>query len=338
MVHRGRMRLLAAVVACLPGWLAAQSFPAGDAGDVVARCGESVVRQGDVDAVLQRLGLGEMPASPQRMRAEATVLEQLVDERILRIEMDRAGVPVTDAEVDAAIRKLREQVAARGEDFEAFLVASGRTANTIRAQLALELRLDKFVRQQLTAELIAAAFERNRRELDGTRLRVSQIILRPEAGGDADLAAGLLERGAALRSRIITGQVSFADAARMHSAGPSRRSGGDLGWIGRDEPMMDGFSAKAFQLAKGGVSEPFVTPFGVHIITVTGVEEGRIGLDAVRPRLEKLLAAQLVRGLVAVGRQRTPVTFAEGVPHLDPATAGRPAEERMVVGMPASEG
>lgn len=328
----------AAVLIGLAAAALAEPLQGADAGDIVARCGPAAIRRSDVESVLRRLGLADAPAGPQRLRAEATVLEQLIDEQILKIELDRLEIPVADAEVDAALRKLREQVAGRGGDFEAFLAASGRTTTTIRDQLALELRLDKFVRSQITDEVIAAAFEQNRRELDGTRLRVSHILFRPEVGSEADLAAGLLERAADLRSRIIQGRISFADAALMYSAGPSRRSGGDLGWIGRDGPMVDGFSAQAFRLAKGGVSEPFVTPFGVHLLTVTGVDGGRVGIDAVRTRLEKLLAAQLVRQLVAAGRQRTPVEFADGVPHFDPATAGRPVEERPVVGMTAAAG
>lgn len=338
MISTRRMSMVAALLACLAGWLWSPSSAAADAGDVLARCGDAVIRRGEVEVVLRRLGVGDTPPGPQRIRAEATVLEQLVDERILRMELDRLGIPVTDAEVDAGLRRLREQVSGQGGDFDAFLAASGRTTGTIRDQLALEIRLEKFVRLQLTPEVIATAFESNRRELDGTRLRVSHILLRPEAGGDADVATGLIEQAASIRTRIIQGRMSFAEAARAHSAGPSRRSGGDLGWIGRDGPMIEGFAAQAFRLARGGVSEPFVTPFGVHILTVTDLEEGRVGLDAVRPRVERLLATQLVRGLVTAGRQRTPVTFAEGVPHFDPQTAGRPVEERVVVGMAAADG
>jgi parvulin-like peptidyl-prolyl isomerase len=94
---------------------------------------------------------------------------------------------------------------------------------------------------------------------------------------------------------------------------------------------VDAFAGQAYGLAKGGVSAPFVTPFGVHILTVTGVEPGRVGVEAVRPRLEKLMATQIVRGLVAEGRRQTAVTFAAGVAHLDPATAGRPVDGRPVV-------
>ncbi len=312
-------------------WLTAWPVVA-DESDVIARCGEAVIRRGDLDKVVRRLGLTEMAAGPQRQRAEATILEQLVDERLLRGELDRLGIQATRAEVEAAVVKLREQVQGRGLDFAAFLAASGRTAGDLEDQVALEIALEKFVGSQITAAAVTDFFDRHRRELDGTRLRVSHVVLRPEAGGDGDLAAGLLERAAAIRTEIIQGKRSFADAARQYSAGPSRRQGGDVGWIGRQGPMAEAFASQAYGLAKGSVSPPFVTPFGVHILTVTGVEPGRLDVEAVRPRLEKLLAGEVVRGLVAESRRQTAVTFAAGAAHFDPATAGRPVDERPVVG------
>jgi parvulin-like peptidyl-prolyl isomerase len=310
-------------------WLA--TLPAvADEADVIARCGEAVIRRTDLDKVVRRLGLANQ-AGPQRQRAEAVILEQLIDERLLRGELDRLGIRATRAEIDAGVVRLRDQVQGRGLEYEAFLAASGRTAGDVEEQVALEIALEKFVRPQITAAAVTEAFERNRRELDGTRLRVSHIVLRPEAGGDGDLAAGLLERAAAIRTEIMQGKLSFAAAARQYSAGPSRRQEGDLGWIGRDGPLVDAFAGQAYGLAKGGVSAPFVTPFGVHILTVTGVEPGRVGVEAVRPRLEKLMATQIVRSLVAEGRRQTAVTFAAGVAHLDPETAGRPVDERPVV-------
>jgi parvulin-like peptidyl-prolyl isomerase len=312
-------------------WLGTCSAGA-DESDVIASCGEAIIRRADLDKVVQRLGLMEMAAGSQRQRVEAAILEQLVDELLLRSELDRLGIRATRAEIEAGVTRLRDQVQGRGLEYEAFLAGSGRTAGDVEDQVALEVALEKFVRPQITAAALAEMYEQNRRELDGTRLRVSHIVLRPEAGGDGDLAAGLLERARAIRQEIMQGKLSFVEAARQYSAGPSRRAGGDLGWIGRDGPLIDAFASQAFVLAKGGVSAPFVTPVGVHILTVTGVEPGRIGIDAVRPRLEKLMAARLVRGLVAQGRQQTAVTFAAGVVHLDPATAGQPVDERPVVG------
>ena len=319
------MPLLAGVLLGLVATLAA-----AQESDVIARCGSAVVRRVDLEKVVGRLGLAATADEPQRQRAEAAILEQLVDERILRIELDRLGIRATGPEIEAAVARLREQVASRGLAFDDFLAAGGRTPGDLDAQVALEIALEKFVRPQITAAAIAETFEKNRRELDGTRLRVSHIVLRPEAGG-SDAAAGLLERAAAIRQQVVQGRLSFAEAARLHSAGPSRREGGDLGWIGRDGPMAEGFSRRAYGLSKGSVSPPFSSPQGMHIVAVTAVEPGRIGIDAVRPRLEKILAQDLVRGLVVAGRSRTPVSFAAGVPHFEPATADQPLDQRPLI-------
>lgn len=278
-----------------------------------------------------RLGTAGLPAGPQRERAEATVLEQLIDEQVLAAELARAGVEVADAEIDATLDQLRQQVTARGEDFTAFLANSGRSLEAVRRQVALEVALDRYVRPRVTASAIAQAFAKHKRDFDGTRLRVSHILLRPDTGGDGEVAAELLERAANLRRDIVQGRTSFAEAAASYSAGPSRRQGGDLGWISRDGPMLDAFSSQAYELPKAGVSRPFATPFGVHIVKVTDVQEGRIGIDAVRPRLQQLVVSELIKDLVRAGRRRTPVSFEPGAAHLDPLTLGQSANQRRVI-------
>jgi peptidyl-prolyl cis-trans isomerase C len=318
-------------------WLAVATTVAAEPDDVLARVIGGEIRSRDVEVVLQRLGLAVMPDVEQGQRAAATVLEQIIDERVLRAELMAAGIQVPATEVDEAIARLREQVAGRGLEFEAFLAQTGRTLATIRDQVALEIALDRYVSPRITAAAVAETFDRNRRELDGTKLRVSHILLRPVGGGE-DPAFQLLEDARTLRREILQGRVSFGEAARRHSAGPSRLRDGDIGWIGRDGPLLDAFASEVFALPKGDVSEPIVTPFGVHLATVTALEPGRIGIDAVRTRIEKMLAGDLVRKLVLQGRARNPVEFAPGVPHFDPATLGAAPARRPVVIAEPGEG
>ena len=91
------------------------------------------------------------------------------------------------------------------------------------------------------------------------------------------------------------------------------------------------FAKQAFALAKGDISQPFVTPFGVHILQVTDVQPGDQTFVSLRPQIEQAMAQQIVRDTVAEARRGTPVEYAPGVAHFDPATPIDGAQPRRVV-------
>lgn len=318
--QRRPVRLAVAILAmALPGMVRADDAPPAVAAAPVAFVGETPIDRTAIDVVLRRLHPTTKPSVEQRMQLEASVLEQLIDEALLRNELAAQLSEVADAEIAAGVERLRGQLASRGVKLEAFLAESGRDEQGLREQIRLEVALDKHVRPRMGADAIEAFFEQNRREFDGTRLRVSHVLLRPDIV-DTDGIDRRVRQAETIRRDILQGKITFDEAARRFSAGPSRQQGGDMGWITRTGPMVEAFTKPVFALAKGDVSKPLVTPFGVHLAKVTGVEPGRIGLDAVRTRLEQMMAAKLVRDLVAKARAATPVRYAPGVAHFDPAT------------------
>jgi hypothetical protein len=193
------------------------------------------------------------------------------------------------------------------------LAATGRDEAGLRDQLRLNIGMEKYARPLMTPPALDAVFQAKRREVDGTRLRVSHILLRPDildvsGVGGGDGIDRIVMRAESIRSDILQDRTTFEDAARRHSAAPSRHRGGDMGWINRDGPMVEEFSQPVYRLAKGEVSRPIITPFGVHLVKVTDVDPGRIGIDVVRPRIEKVLFADLVRRLVQdAGGCRSPI-------------------------------
>lgn len=104
------------------------------------------------------------------------------------------------------------------------------------------------------------------------QVSVVSLLQQPTA---ADTAAARA-RARALRDSLRQG-ADFAELARRESADPgSREGGGDLGFI-RREDVVAPFADAAFDLQVGQVSEPTITPFGVHLIKVTARRD-----DAVR--------------------------------------------------------
>lgn len=321
--------------------------PAAWSQEVVAQVGDESILDTDLDAVLRRIdtmfpgsapdgidaSTAIAPAGTERqLRLRATALEQLIDERLLRAEIRRAGILIDTVAIDTGIAELRQRLAERGLEWEAFLARSGYDEQSIRSQVALEKGLERLIAPRIDEAQLRRAFEAQRREFDGTRLRVSHIVLRPEIGRGSVAVDEALERATMIRRSILAGERTFEDAARDDSNGPSRRRGGDLGWISRTGPMIEDFSRRAFALAKGDISEAFASPFGIHIVRVTDVEPGRLDLDAARPQLVALVSRAALKELVARLRATVEVTYAPGVPHFEPAAGdAAPGSRRLIV-------
>lgn len=289
--------------------------PARDS--VVARVGKMPIYRSEFDAALKRIGIERVQSSEQRLRLEAELLEQLVNERLMQQIVAAEKIAVDEDEVSKILIRMRSQLSDRRIELDTFLAQNGRDEESLRKQIELELALKKMLAAELTSDALAAAFEKHRREIDGTRLRASHIILRPDPARGADALPALIRKAEEIRREILKGTITFAEAARRHSAGPSRRQGGDVGFFPRHGVLHEDFAREAFALAKGDVSKPFATPSGVHILTVTRIEPGNGTPEGLRPQLEKLVVQKVVSGLLDRGRSATEITYAPGVAHFD---------------------
>ena len=307
--------------------VAAHPVAARDATDVLVRVDGAAITRGERDAVVARAGAAAGAS------LEAAAIEQLVDQRLLASELDRRGAMPGAAEIDDAIAAL----AARGRDdprFAATWKAMQADPARLRRQVELELAITKFVQPQLTRAALDEHFERHHREFDGTRLRVSHILLRPLSGNIDAEESDLRQRAEEIRLAVVQGDVTFEEAARTHSDGPSRRQGGDLGWISRHEPCAEDFSLQVFPLAKGNVSAPFTTASGVHVVTVTDVQPGRLGLEEVGPAVQAHFAATTVKEMIRTLRDGATIEWMPGVPHFDPADPPGASRRRVLVAVP----
>jgi len=97
--------------------------------------------------------------------------------------------------------------------------------------------------------------------------------------------------------------ADFAELAKKKSKDPGASDGGDLGFFTQDQ-MVPEFSAVAFKLKPGEVSDPVKTQFGWHVIKV---EEKRARqappFDQVKPQLEAFVVRKAQADYVAKLRQ-----------------------------------
>lgn len=121
--------------------------------------------------------------------------------------------------------------------------------------------------------------------------RASHILIAAPEDAAADVKAKAKARAEELLAQIRKSPGEFAALARANSQDSgSAPNGGDLGFFGRDSAIKQ-IEDAAFALQKvGEISNVVQSPFGYHIVQLTGIRGGEVqSLDAVRAQIEQEL-------------------------------------------------
>ncbi|HET9645236.1 MAG TPA: peptidylprolyl isomerase, partial [Burkholderiaceae bacterium] len=106
-----------------------------------------------------------------------------------------------------------------------------------------------------------------------TQTHARHILLRTSQQASAEAAA---RRLVDFKRQIEAGRRKFEDLARQYSEDGSAVQGGDLGWVSPGAFVPE-FEDAMNKLSVGGVSDPVVSRFGVHLIQV--LERREVALD-----------------------------------------------------------
>lgn len=285
----------------------------------VATVDGEMVSMADVQAVLAAAAKNQ---SAVRVGAAqlAQALESEIDQRLVRRYVITATTGATKEQLDEAFARVRANIQRQGLTLEQVLTERKTTEAELRDQLNWQISWAKYQEQSLTDAALEQCFDRHRRDLDGTQLRVSHILLRVDQPRNAEVLAGAKAEAAHIRQEIADGKLTFADAARKYSVGPSRRNGGDLGLVGRDGPMAPAFNDAAFALQKGELSGPVVTAFGVHLITVTDEKPGAKRWTDMPEKLKQIVASEMVDQIAKQQREHAKIEYVDDFPHFQPGT------------------
>ena len=257
---------------------------------VLSACGDSQLRSGaaalvgeqriTVDAlreVVER-GLAD-PAAAQQLGADRAAfqrqtLSRLINRVLLEEAAGKAGVQVTEDEVDEQIEQFVSQVGGRAAlDTQA---AQGGIPPEDLSRFVRDIVLEEELASSLTedvvvpAEQLQALYEQNIAEYD--RVRSRHILLADEA-----TARSLLEQVRQDPSRFE------ALAAQFSTDTSNKDDGGNLGFAGRGE-FVPAFEQVLFT-SPPGTFEVANTQFGWHVINV--LERQTTTLEQATPELRR---------------------------------------------------
>ena len=121
-----------------------------------------------------------------------------------------------------------------------------------------------------------------------TQTRARHVLLRPSAQLTAEVAA---RRLADMRAQIERGSSNFESLARQFSEDASAAQGGDLGWA-NPGTFVPEFEEAMNRLGVGGLSQPVVSRFGVHLIEVVERRESTLDAKQVREQASNAVREQ----------------------------------------------
>ena len=261
----------------------------GESDVVVARVDGVAVTRGDVEfaAIQQSI------APSERQGAESKLVDRLIDRQLIRALLASQKIEPRSDDLELQIAKAEAAIKKQGEDPQTFLAKLGYTPERLKRELGLTLAWQAYVRKTVTPDQMKDYYNQHRAEFDGTQLRASQIFLKLSKPAGEQEVEEKRRKLKEIREQIIGKKITFADAARKYSEAPTKDQGGDVGRFTWQGKLPAAVSRAAFAIRVDEISEPVVSPFGVHLIQVTERHPGDFSLEDVRPVVLDRLSQQM---------------------------------------------
>jgi peptidyl-prolyl cis-trans isomerase SurA len=246
---------------------------------VVAQVNDGVVLESELAQqtreIIVRLRAQNV-ALPDESVIRTQVLDRLVLEEIQAQHADRAGIKVSDEQVNAAMDDIAKRQNLTLEQLPARLTADGMDYNTYRVELKREI-----ARQILRSRDVVQRINITPRELDqylerqnhtasaSNEYNVSHILIPVAQDATPAQLATASKRAQEVEQHARTGE-DFGKLAITYSAAETALEGGSLGWRkGNELPTFLGDVVA--HMKPGDTSEVLQTPSGFHIVKLNDV-------------------------------------------------------------------
>ncbi len=238
--------------------------------------------------MFEDVNIDELPEA-QLNQARQQVLDQMVNDILLRLEAEKYGLEVTDREIKNHINRIISENDLSEEEFENHLRGEGLTLDAYKRQtrdsILRQRILSMMVRRKVlvTPDEIESYYKENISQFQEDKKVHLKVIIMPD-----------LEKAARIREQISRGELSFDKAAADFSQGPNPAQGGDLGVVDWKR-LAPEWRQELDNLQQGDLSEVFeVREAGAVLKVVEMRSGGAVPLSEVEEQIrERLFNAKL---------------------------------------------
>jgi len=265
---------------------------------VVAIINDSIITLSELNAAtaveIEKLGVKGAGDKRKVEEVRATILDTLIEQRLVKQAADRAGIEISDREVDNAIEDVKRQNGLTHDQLLAALAQSGLTQKEYREQLREQIRQVKFINKEFRSKItvqpeeIEDYYRQNAREFGGPALYRMNMIFLPSADPKA------MEEKLALVAAGIERGDDFRQLASHYSEGPAPSLGGDLGYMKSGE-MALWIEDAVKSLSTGQASPAIRRPDGVYFVQLTDFQPSDTRpLSEVRPVIQEKIFRKIM--------------------------------------------
>lgn len=258
-----------------------------DDNEVVIRVDQAGITRGQVRAEAQRMfrsvpdNLPPEQVEIAQQRILAGAVDNLITRQLLRAEMGRSGLLISQDDIEAAKKQLEEAFGG-GTSWMTMVASAGISVEQFEDNIRLDIFKNKVLEKDMDAaiakvdeEAVAKYYNENLEMFTIPEGRAaSHILVRVAADADEAAKADARAKAEGIRKALLEG-ADFAELAKTESQCASRAQGGNLGVVvrGREAPA---FEEAVFSLEEGALSEVVESPVGFHVILAGGFQEREV--------------------------------------------------------------
>ncbi|GBE40327.1 chaperone SurA precursor [bacterium BMS3Bbin09] len=265
---------------------------------VVATVNDEVITWSELMNIILLDGRKYISSKDDRSREEKIhelerpFLNMLIEMKLQTQEAKAMGLTVQDDEINSAMSDIRAKYNMTEDAFLASMEKEGITIEDYTKEIGNQILLQKVVNYAVKGSVVVTDkeveeyFNANRELFNNEKdkFRIRQIFF--AAPADDSQRKDIEVKAREIVQRIKNGE-SFAELANEFSEGPGRRFGGDLGYISSGSALAE-IEKAADALETGGLSEPFWSSAGLHIIKLEErVKAG--GVEKIRENIREKL-------------------------------------------------